>query len=273
MLIDHVTVCGDDLERLRREFAAVGIPSEYGGAHANGLTHMALAGFEDGSYVELIAPVKGADPARATGMMAGWMPLMVGNAGAGAWAVRASGIHEHAEELKSRGIEVRGPERGGRIRPDGVQLEWETAIVGPGSAGSVLPFMIEDRTERSLRVRPSANELGVRGVAAVVIGARDLVAAGNLFRQAYGWGEAAVEEHGEFGARLAHFAGTPVIVAEAMESGSWLKERVRRFGDGVVGFLLAGQKTGLTGKAQWFGKHVAWLDASSAGGMAGIVWE
>ena len=131
MTIDHVTVCGDDLDRMRRAFAEIGLATEYGGAHANGLTHMAVAGFEDGSYLELIAPMTGADLTKAAGMMAGWLPLMTGNAGAGAWAMRASEIHERVEGLRARGIAVRGPEPGGRTRPDGTRLEWETAIVGP----------------------------------------------------------------------------------------------------------------------------------------------
>jgi len=271
MQIDHVTVCGSDLEKMRSRLAAIGLETEYGGAHANGLTHMALAEFEDGSYVELIAPAEGADLAGASGMMAGWMPLMLGDAGAGAWAIRAPGIQARVDALRGRGIEVCGPERGGRAKPDGTRLEWETAVVGPGAAGAVLPFLIEDRTERVLRVRGRSNQLGVTGVAAVVIGVRELEGAIRLFRRAYEWDGAALEEHPEFGARLARFAGTPVILAEALATGAWLGDRLERFGEGPVGFLLSGVRIENL-QPSWFGKQVQWLEGK-IGAEVGLIEE
>jgi hypothetical protein len=267
--IDHVTVCGDDLDRMRRGFAAIGLTTDYGGAHANGLTHMALAGFDDGSYLELIAPTPGAELTKANGMMADWMPLMTGNAGAGAWAIRASRIHERADELRSRGIAVRGPERGGRTRPDGIRLEWETAIVGAGPAGSVLPFMIEDRTERSLRVAASENRFGVMGVAGVVIGVRDLSQATELFRRAYGWEAPDLEEHPEFGSRLAHFQGTPVILGESLAGVTWLSERLAKFGEGPVAFLFS-RPGEFREDPAWFGKPVQWCPEQETGARMGV---
>src|SRR5580700_6156824 len=130
--LDHVTVCGSDLEAMRRAFRDVGLSTTYGGPHADGVTHMDLLAFEDGSYLELIAPRAALGGA---GMMSGWARLMEGNAGAGAWAVQSPDIHAEARRLRNSGIEVRGPEAGGRKRPEGSALEWETAIVGPGAAG------------------------------------------------------------------------------------------------------------------------------------------
>ena len=274
--IDHVTVCGRDLERMRGAFAEVGLATEYGGRHANGLTHMALAGFEDGSYLELIAPVDAADPtlaAQGTGMMSGWMSLMVGEAGAGAWAVRAKGIHDEVERLRERGIAVRGPERGGRTRPDGTPLEWETAIIGAGAAGSVLPFMIEDRTERGLRVQVSegTRQTGFTGVAAVVIGVRDLPGASRLLDRAFGLGRAVVEEHAELGLRLASFSGTPVMLAEPLGT-SWLSERLERFGECPAGFVLAASREMKVARtSSWFGRRIGWLDERALGAWVGVV--
>ena len=58
LVVDHATVCGSNLDTLQQEFASVGLKADYGGPHANGVTHMALLGFENGSYLELIAPQK-----------------------------------------------------------------------------------------------------------------------------------------------------------------------------------------------------------------------
>src|SRR5437868_14301176 len=56
--VDHASICASQLEPLRAVFASARLTTDYGGPHANGGTHMALLGFEDGSYLELIAPMK-----------------------------------------------------------------------------------------------------------------------------------------------------------------------------------------------------------------------
>ena len=56
--LDHVSVCGSNLDTLRQAFTDVGLTPDVGGAHSNGITQMALLGFDDASYIELIAPVK-----------------------------------------------------------------------------------------------------------------------------------------------------------------------------------------------------------------------
>src|SRR6201987_5241676 len=165
--VDHVTMCGSNLDVMRRSLAAAGLPSDYGGPHANRATHMALVGFEDGSYLELIAPF--APEVDATGMMGSWAEYIRENAGPSAWAVASADIRTDVQHLRSAGIPVRGPDPGGRTRADRVVLQWETAILGTGPAGSLLPFVIQDKTARSLRVRPSAalERSGITGVDAV----------------------------------------------------------------------------------------------------------
>ncbi len=59
--VDHVTVAGRNLAGMQRAFNAVGIASEFGGKHTNGITEMAIASFPDGSYLEFIAGQPGAD--------------------------------------------------------------------------------------------------------------------------------------------------------------------------------------------------------------------
>jgi Glyoxalase-like domain len=263
--VDHVTVCGSDLVAMRRSFAEAGLATTYGGPHANGVTHMDLLAFPDGSYLELIAPVR--PLSGGTGMMPGWAPLMAGNAGAGAWAVQSFDIRGDAARLRAAGIEVRGPEAGGRERRDGAGLEWETAMVGPGAAGSVLPFLIQDKTARSLRVPPADGVTEVSGVAKVVIAVREIERSAALFRRAFGWEGPDTEEHPDFGAALAHFPETPVILATPLRAGSWLHERLERFLECPVAFLLsrsippdAASRLELDRAANWFGRKLAWWD-------------
>jgi glyoxalase-like protein len=264
--IDHVTVCGSSLERMRADFADVGLRTTYGGRHANGVTHMDLLTFPDGSYIELIAPV--GSLSGAAGMMSGWAKLMEADAGCGAWAVRSSDVHAEVAHLRRGGIEVRGPESGSRYRPDGTKLEWETALVGPGPAGSVLPFFIQDKTPRDQRVPAPPQEISIHGVAAVVIGVRDLRSSIALFQRAFEFEEAIVEDHPDFGAAtLAFFSNTPLILASAAGTNSWLTERLVKFGECPAAFLLeasaesSAKNVGLATKStHWFGREVAWFD-------------
>lgn len=269
ILIDHVTVGGSNLEKMRQDFAGVGLHTTYGGRHANGVTHMDLLTFPDGSYIELIAPV--ASIGGATGMMSGWAKLMEGNAGAGAWSARTGDIDKEVDRLRTAGIEVRGPEPGSRQRPDGTKLEWETAIVGSGPAGSVLPFLIEDKTPRSLRVPATAGASEIEGVAAVVIAVRDLQSSIGLFRRAYDLEEATVEDYP--GATLARFPEIPVMLANPRGAKAWDAFRIRHFGEGPTAFLLkpmdfsrAMNQFELKDRTSWFGRDIAWFDVQRLGG-------
>ena len=62
LTIDHVTVAGAHLKDLQAALSAVGLRTDYGGAHGNRATEMAIASFPDGSYIELIALQPDADP-------------------------------------------------------------------------------------------------------------------------------------------------------------------------------------------------------------------
>jgi hypothetical protein len=265
--VDHATVCGSDLEPIRKAFASVGLPTDYGGPHANGITHMALLGFEDGSYLELIAPMKSVY--HASGMMSGWDKLMSGNAGPCAWAIGTTEIHKEVARLKSAGIKTSGPEPGGRKKPDGTQIGWETASVGDGAPGATLPFMIEDKTARNLRVQPSASlkNSGLTGVALVILGVKDLDSSVALFRKAYGWPQPQIEDRKDFSAKIAYFPGTPVMLAAPLDKTSWLAGRLDQFGDSPIAYLLgasdfaaATKKFQLSSSSRWLGRDLAWFD-------------
>ena len=277
--VDHATICGSDLDALRGAFTSLGLAPDFGGPHGNGVTQMALIGFDDGSYLELIAPVKANDPKLEAG--SDWGKFILGNAGPCAWAVGSSDLSGDVEQLKKAGIKIDGPGNGSRKKPDGTTIEWQTAKVGDGPAGSVFPFMIQDKTPRELRVRPSASVKGgpLTGIAMVVIGVKDLNAAIASFRKAYGSSAPKIEDHKDFGAKLAYFEGTPVVLATSLDSNSWLADRMVKFGESPVAFLLgtkdfepAAKRYALGSATTWFGKGVAWIEAKGLkGARLGVV--
>ena len=269
--VDHVPICVAELAPVQQAFAAAGLAADYGGPHAGSGTHMALLGFDDGSYFELLAPQTPGSAEKSPEAK-----LLAENAGPCMWAVATSDIKSELNRLHQLGIATDGPFPGGRTRPDGQILKWETAGVGPGSPGNVLPFLIQDYTAHNLRVQPSASVhgSGLTGIAMVVVGVKDLTAAIALFRKAYGWNEPATEEHKELEAKLAHFAGTPVVLATPLSDKSWLEARLDKFGDGPVATLVrtadwngVARSFSLYGETIWFGRKVAWFDPAKLKGL------
>jgi hypothetical protein len=290
--IDHVTLAWSRLEPLERALAGVGLRADYGGKHANRSTHMGVLGFDDGSYLELIAPFEPGPP------MA-WGPHMRGDAGPCAWAVSirdAADLAAEADRLRGLGVAVRGPMPSGRSRPDGQQIAWEFAFVGEGEPGATLPFLIADRTPRELRVRPSAGVSGTElsGVALVVLGVSDLDHGEDLFRCVYGWPGALRQDDRAFGAALAHVPGTPVVLAappaaDGPASGgaatplaeNWLARRIAQLGPAPCAYLLGTRdlaasraRLPLVEGGRWFGREIAWIDPARVLGLRlGVVGD
>jgi len=267
--IDHVSVCGSNLDTLRQAFTDVGMTPVFGGPHGNGITQMAMIGFDDTSYIELIAPIK---PGATTG--SGWAKFMSEDAVTCAWAVGTNVLLQQVDQLKKAGIPVKTPEPGSRKRPDGLSIEWTTADVGSGTPGSTLPFIIEDKTPRAWRIQVSDSVKGtpVSGVENVVLGVNNLDASIALFRKAYGWAEPLTETQKDFG-RVAYFPGEPVILASP-SGGGWLADRLAKFGETPVAYFLATRdfaaavkKYKLSGTKTWFGQKVAWFDAGKLKGV------
>jgi len=280
--VDHATVCGSDLEPMRKAFANIGLGTDYGGPHANDVTHMALVGFDDGSYLELIAPMRAMRAGESVpGFTSSWEKLMAGNAGPCAWAVATPDIKQEVERLEAAGISTGELKSGSRKRPDGMAIEWTTADVGSGPSGVMLPFIIQDRTPRAWRVQPSASvrNSGFIGIDAVVLGVNNLDKAIALFQQAYGWPPPVIEQHCDFSAKLAYFPGEPVILASPLPGRSWLAEHLQKFGETPVGFVLLTQNFDAAAKRfhisyniTWFGQKFAWFDRKKLHGVRLGIW-
>lgn len=166
--LDHVVLVVLDLERAVVDWRSRGFTVTPGGEHSGGLTHNALVAFADGSYVELIA----FHDVRAARGKHQWQPIAERGGG---WADFALLSDDLAADAKTLGALVsKPPEDGGRTRPDGMTIRWRTARLAPP-----LPFLIQDVTDRELRVpggAAAAHTNGATGIVRVVVGAIDPVA-------------------------------------------------------------------------------------------------
>lgn len=163
--LDHVVLVVPDLAAAVAEHRERGFTVTPGGEHASGLTHNALVGFQDGSYLELIAFH---DLAAARGKHS-WAPVAERGGGWADFAVLSNDLRQDLAALGD--LVARPPEDGGRTRPDGIEIAWRVARLE-----KPLPFVIEDLTARELRVpggEAAKHANGMTRVAGIVLGATD----------------------------------------------------------------------------------------------------
>jgi hypothetical protein len=163
--LDHVVLVVVDLAAAVAEHQERGFTVTLGGEHASGLSHNALVGFQDNSYLELIAFH---DLAAAHGKHR-WAPVAERGGGWADFALLSSDLGQDTAALGD--LVARAPDDGGRLRPDGVALAWRAARLE-----KPLPFLIEDVTARDLRVPSGAaakHANGLTRVEAIVLGATD----------------------------------------------------------------------------------------------------
>ncbi len=182
--IDHVVILVDDLDRAIRQYEQLGFTVLPGGRHAR-FTHNALVTFQDGSYLELIAFYEAPDAAK--GESHRWHRHVAEGGGLIDFAVGTDDVKAVVADAAKRGLTYSGPHPGQRSRPDGQQLAWQSAMVGEGESAA-LPFVIEDITDRGLRVpaEGSTHANGVRGIEALIIGVDDLGAAASGYQKLLG---------------------------------------------------------------------------------------
>jgi hypothetical protein len=168
----------EDLDAAIADYTALGFTVAPGGTHADGATHNALVIFADDTYLELIAFRRPAPEHH-------WWRHVAAGEGLIDFALLPSAIAEDVAAARARGLALEGPLAGGRLRPDGVRVAWQTAR----SATPDLPFLCGDVTPRDLRVPGGSlreHPNGVAGVAGLAILTTDLPASVGRYRALLG---------------------------------------------------------------------------------------
>lgn len=177
--IDHIVIAVRDLEEAVTDYTAAGFTVTPGGEHTSGETHNALIAFSDGTYFELIA-WKNTD---ATNDTPWWHRFQAGE-GFVDYALSVADLDVEVERLRSEGLDVPEPTPGGRLRPDGQAVEWQTLRLDPERHPS-LPFYCHSTNDRALRVpsgEAAVHANGVSGVHKIFIGVASLEQAAADYR-------------------------------------------------------------------------------------------
>jgi len=239
--LDHVVIAVSDLEAAVADYRALGFTVVAGGSHPGRTSHNALVVFEDGSYLELIA-WKSPNPAER------WcVEHEKHGEGLMDFALLPEDTAAAIAAAKGRGLALNGPIEGGRKRPDGVEIQWQTGR----QLTFDLPFLCGDVTPRALRVpggEVRRHENGVTGIATVSVAVRDLDESMARYRAFVG-GEGAVEASctvAAAGLRTAvvRLGGADILLASPDgESGDAalakrVRERLATRGEGPVSMTL-----------------------------------
>jgi hypothetical protein len=164
LTLDHIILVVSDLQTATSQFNQLGFSVMAGGVHTGGLTHNALIPFPDGTYLELLATTRpstlrtlnflkrlhllGIYTSNRTAIEHRLIEDLASGVGMNDYALLSLDLQHHVNSVKERGVSFTNPVPGGRLRPDGTEISWRTAV--PRSID--LPFLIDDLTPREIRV-------------------------------------------------------------------------------------------------------------------------
>lgn len=186
LALDHVILVVSDLQIATQQFSQLGFSVIPGGVHSGGLTHNALVPFPDGTYLELLSTTRSSrlkflfllkrlrllslyigDDSAINRRLTNDLASGIGMAD---YCMLSGDLEKEISQLLTRGAQFTDPIPGGRLRPDGQEIAWRTAV--PRSLD--LPFLIDDQTRRNLRLPSVADDyhengiLGISGLAILV---------------------------------------------------------------------------------------------------------
>lgn len=252
--IDHVIVAAADLAQLEAAFTQLGFHVVGGGKHPHLGTRNRIILLDQG-YIELVAIANEQVVSPAVRQRIATAPGWIG------FALQSAEIATEAAEMRARGVDVRGPNPGTLVAPDGSVRSWQTVTVGGDdlfSAAEPIPFLIQHDSSGAQHqqelagadaIAPHPN--GALRLQAIVIATISLSTTGADFSRDYGLfavGPAAVVPELNANARALPLpaAGERVVPVEPLGAGI-VHDRLTSAGDGVCCVSVAVTDLAATG--------------------------
>ncbi|MEM7030778.1 MAG: VOC family protein [Chloroflexota bacterium] len=229
--IDHIVIMVQNLDQARQGFDDLGFTVLSGGTHAANPTHNALISFKDGAYIEIIALQPGKEDHPRSKRLDKWVAASPGLVD---FALLPTHIEADIIAARERGLDIEDAQDGGRLRPDGQAIQWQTANLG----GSGLPFLCGDVTERRLRVpdgEAQHHKNGVTGVSNITIAVENLLTSAKYYEALLGIPPRPTPQNAALQAKTTTFSLNTVSItlaqplAEASPLQSYLKQGERPY--------------------------------------------
>lgn len=165
--IDHIVFAVQDMDDAIKTYRNLGFTVVEGGRHPTG-SYNALMGFQDGSYVEILAFYE-------ESLKHPWWDLLHKRGGGLIdFCMQTDDIRADHQQLRNQGVEMSDIVDLSRARPDGYQLEWINNKTY-GKYQGVIPFIIEDKTPREERLpKDNVHDNGVTGIDTITLITHDV---------------------------------------------------------------------------------------------------
>lgn len=205
--LDHAIIAVRELAAATKQLeSALGLTITPGGEHPGMGTHNAVARLGT-EYLELISV---RDPAEAATNEKGRILMDFLSRGEGylGFALSSDDLDGDLAGIRNRGLDLEGPDRGSRRRPDGTVMTWRVAFSPEDPWGRRLPFVIQHDIpiqERRAWAPPGGHPLKVSGIPLVSVAVDRLQPAMDLYRRLLGQPPEVVEDVPALPARRARF--------------------------------------------------------------------
>jgi len=252
--IDHVMICVPDLREGIAAYTRIGFDIHPGGVHTGQGTENAIA-FNDDDYLELLGVRDRAESLAAS--PGGGLLDFIGRGGGFRYViVQSSDLAGDVSAMRARGVDASDPVDGGRRTPQGQELRWRIATLGPRHP---LPLVfIQHLTpldERRKQVPQAGNHPnGVLRIDRVYIAVPDVAAAAETYSRVLGMPVPKVQRGNVIKADMAVFdiGPTGVTVAQPAEPGPAAEAFARR---GPGPFQVLYRTRSMDGAARWMADH------------------
>jgi catechol 2,3-dioxygenase-like lactoylglutathione lyase family enzyme len=150
--IDHVMICVPDLDQGMAQYRKLGFDMYPGGTHPGKGTHNAIA-FMQEDYLELLAIRDPAEQRAWAAARAGGTQDLASFVAAGGGIryiiLQSDDLAKDVAGMRSRGVDVSDVADGSRRTPEGIELRWKFATLGPKNPLPI--FFIEHLTPLDAR--------------------------------------------------------------------------------------------------------------------------
>ena len=228
--VDHVMICVPDLAKGIETYTRLGFTVYPGGSHTGRATHNAIA-FHDEDYLEILSirDRSAVVPGSPDASLAEYLDQ---GGGFRIVSVQSDDLAADVAAMRRRGVDVGEIRDGGRRTPEGQELRWRAAFLGPRDALPI--FFIQHLTPLAERkahaVRLGAHPNGVMRAECVYIAVPDVAAAARTYSRVLGRPVPAIQRGTVIKADMAVFDLGPsgLTVAQPAEPGPAAEALARR---------------------------------------------
>lgn len=228
--IDHVMVCVPDLAKGIEAYTRLGFTVYPGGSHTGRATHNAIA-FHGEDYLEILS-IRDRSAVAPGSPDASLTEYLDQGGGFRIVALQSDDLAADVTAMRQRGVDVGEIRDGGRLTPEGQELRWRAAFLGPRDDLPI--FFIQHLTPLAERkaqaVKMGSHPNGVMRVERAYVAVPDVAAAARAYARVLGRPVPAIQRGAVIKADMAVFdlGPTGLTVAQPAEPGPAADAMARR---------------------------------------------